>query len=80
MANLFTNSENEWEEEWIGMPEFNQQKKEPYAKITFRFESEEDLADFSEIIGQKLTKKTKSRWHPFKEHRQENPKIWIDES
>lgn len=50
--------------EWDGMPEFQMEKQEPHAKIIVRFESEEDLQDFAEKIGQKLTKRTKSIWHP----------------
>ena len=38
-----------WEKEWAGMPEFIQEKQEPYAKIIFRFESEKDLLDFYTI-------------------------------
>jgi len=49
---------------WDGMPEFIQEKKEPFSKIIIRFENENDLLEFSELIGQKLTKKTKSIWHP----------------
>jgi hypothetical protein len=54
--------------EWKGMPEFVQEKKEPFSKIIIRFDTEDDLIDFSELIGQKLTPKTKSIWHPFKSH------------
>lgn len=68
-----------WEKEWEGMPEFIQEAKEPYAKIIFRFENEEDLKKFSEIIGQKLTRKTKSAWFPFKSHWGQIKKIWVDE-
>lgn len=53
-----------WEEEWVDMPEFKQEKVKPYAKIIFRFNNEEDLQDFAKLIGQKLTAKTKSAWHP----------------
>ena len=68
-----------WKEEWIEMPEFVQNKKEPYAKIVFRFEDEESLQEFAELIGQKLNKKTKSSWHPYKPHKNENKKEWVDE-
>ena len=54
--------------EWFGMPEFVQEKKEPFAKIICRFETKEDLDAFAQLIGQKLTPKTKSIWHPFKSH------------
>lgn len=53
-----------WREEWKGMPEFVQEKKEPYAKIIVRIETKEDLEKFAELTGQKLTKKTKSIWFP----------------
>lgn len=70
---------NDGQDLWEGMPEFIQEKKEPYAKIIFRFESEEDLAAFSELIDQKLTKKTKSSWHPFKPHRRSIKEVWEKE-
>jgi hypothetical protein len=58
---------DDWREHWEDMPEFVQNKKEPYAKIIFRFETEEDLNKFSELIGQKLNSQTKSAWFPEKE-------------
>lgn len=67
-ASLFDDVETTWQEEWKDMPEFVQEKKEPYAQIIFRFESEEDLKNFANLIGQKLTKKTKSAWFPYKSH------------
>ena len=49
---------------WGGMPEFVQEKQEPFAKIIIRFASAEDLAEFAATIGQPLTAQTKSIWHP----------------
>lgn len=69
-----------WETEWVGMPEFVQNKQECFAKIIFRFNSQEDLDSFSKLIGQRLTRKTKSAWHPFKSHWGGDKKEWIDES
>jgi hypothetical protein len=54
----------EWESEWQGMPEFVQEKQKPFSQIIVRFETQEDLDEFSRLIGQKLTPKTKSIWHP----------------
>ncbi len=56
------------ESEWVGMPEFHQVKVEPFSTIKIRFETEQDLAAFAKLIGQKLTPKTKSIWHPYKPH------------
>lgn len=53
-----------WKGEWQGMPEFIQEKQTEHAKIIFRFANEKDLQEFATIIGQKLTNKTKSAWHP----------------
>lgn len=69
-----------WQEHWEGMPEFVQEKQKPYSQIIFRFDNEEDLQDFAKLIGQKLTKKTKSCWHPFKSHFGLTKKVWVDES
>ncbi len=67
MTDLF-NMKEDWRKEWVDMPEYIQNKQEPYSKIIIRFATEKDLQDFSKIIGQKLTNKTKSIWHPFKSH------------
>jgi hypothetical protein len=67
-------------EEWVGMPEFVQEKQEPFSKIVIRFETEQDLMDFAELIGQKLTPKTKSIWFPHKPHIKPYVRRWIDES
>lgn len=79
--NLFEQEEEikDWQKEWKDMPEFVQEKKEPYAKIIVRFDSEEDLQEFAKFIGQKLTNKTKSIWHPFKSHWGGVKKVWKDE-
>jgi hypothetical protein len=60
----------DWEEEWQDMPEFVQSKQEPYCQLTVRFASEADLQDFAQRIGQKLTRLTKSIWHPEVERRE----------
>lgn len=63
---------------WKEMPEFVQNKKEPYSKIVVRFDTEEDLMEFAQLINQKLTPKTKSIWHPYKPHRRQGPaKFWV---
>lgn len=65
-------------EEWTGMPEFVQVKQEEYAKVIFRFESEEDLQEFAQLIGQTLTKKTKSAWFPAKSHWRDTKQVYVD--
>lgn len=62
---------------WVGMPEFEQEKQEPFSKIIIRCETQTDLDDLQERLGQKLTPKTKSIWHPHKPHRLPVKKVWI---
>jgi hypothetical protein len=65
--------------EWVGMPEFVQEKKEPFKELIIRFNTEADYLDFQNIIGQKLTMKTKSIWHPYKSHWGLEKKVYKNE-
>jgi hypothetical protein len=76
---VFQENDEKWKKEWVGMPEFVQGKKDPYSQIVLRFENESDLQEFAKLIGQKLTKKTKSIWFPFKSHWGGIKKVWINE-
>ena len=78
MIELFQNN-NPIFDEWKDMPEFIQEKQEPFAKIIIRFETKENLEEFAKLINQKLTKKTKSIWFPFKSHWGLTKKRWVDE-
>jgi hypothetical protein len=69
-----------WKEEWKGMPEFTQEKQKPHAQIVFRFNNEEDLQEFAKLIGQKLTNRTKSAWHPQLVRGINSNKRYTDES
>jgi hypothetical protein len=66
--------------EWVGMPEFKQEKKTPFKEIIVRFDSLQDYEEFQALINQKLTVKTKSIWHPFKSHWGLEKKVYVDES
>lgn len=59
--------DKEWEKEWQGMPEFdNSHSREPYRTIHVHFKTPESVEEFSSLIGQKITTKAKSIWHPTK--------------
>jgi hypothetical protein len=66
-------------EEWKDMPEFVQEKQEPYQTIIVRFRCQEDVEDFAQRIGQTLTPKTKSIWHPQLVRGINAHKRWRDE-
>jgi hypothetical protein len=50
--------------DWDGMPDFNQPQDEAYKLLKVRFRNEEDYREFQELLGQRMTYKTKSIWHP----------------
>lgn len=70
----------EMQELWVDMPEFIQEKQEPFAKIIIRVNSAEDLVELSRRLEQPLTSKTKSIWFPFQSHWGLDKKIWVNES
>ena len=56
-----------WQDEWEGMPEFNQDDKMPIRQIIISFDNKEDINKFSKLLNQNITDKTKSLWYPKKE-------------
>jgi len=55
------------QDEWEGMPEFNQDNKMPIRQIIISFDNKEDINKFSKLLNQNITDKTKSLWYPKKE-------------
>lgn len=53
-----------YEEEMQGMPEFENEKLNPFMSIKVSFLTEEDVKKFAAVIGQNITDKTKSIWYP----------------
>jgi len=78
MNDLFGEEIRDSKDEWKGMPEFVQEKEEPYQKIIIRFGSKEDVDEFARLIAQKITHKTKSIWFPFKSHWGKTKKEWVN--
>lgn len=52
------------EEEWKGMPEFAQADKTAYRSIHVHFANEEAVQKFAELVGHKITEKTRYLWYP----------------
>lgn len=69
-----------WEEEWQDMPGFTQEKQRPYNAVIVRFETKEDMEEFATLIGQKMTSKTQSLWHPPLQRGKHTHKRYCDES
>ena len=60
----FAIGENDADEEWKGMPEFEQEDKSGFRKIIVHFNDQTSVDKFSALVGQKLTDKTKYIWFP----------------
>jgi len=72
--------DTKWEKEWQNMPEFIQEDLQPWKTLLVHFKDIEDLQDFAEVIGQKLTDQTRSKWHPATEFMKTSHYRYIDES
>lgn len=59
--------ENDPEAEWVGMPAFEHEDKEAFKSITVHFDSIDNIEDFSRLIGQPVSIKTRYLWHPKKD-------------
>lgn len=65
---LFDNlPEDEKTSEWRGMPTFNQPDNGAVRQIIVSFHQHEDVEKFAKLVGQNITKKTKSIWFPYRE-------------
>lgn len=63
-------------QEWKDMPEFTTQDLTPYKQLIISFRNPADYKAFGELIGQRLTPKTKSVWHPKVEIERYMDKRW----
>lgn len=57
---------NNPEEEWQGMPEFEQENLLAKNRVIVSFDNDDDRFAFSKLIGIKMTTDTKSIWFPEK--------------
>lgn len=51
-------------EEWKGMPEFEQQDLSPMKTIYIHFKTKSDMEEFSRLVGQEITERTRWIWFP----------------
>lgn len=60
----FVEGENNAEEEWTGMPGFENEDMTGVQAIIVHFKTPQDVELFGMLINQKLTSKTKAIWYP----------------
>jgi hypothetical protein len=69
----------DYEKEWQGMPEFNQEDLGGIQKIAVNFKTREDVIEFKKLIGQNITDRTRSIWYPEAEKLKLNEEVYRDE-
>jgi hypothetical protein len=52
------------EEHWVGMPSFQHNDLMPWKSLTVHFRNRADRNDFATLLGQSITDRTRSLWHP----------------
>jgi hypothetical protein len=78
LPELEQSTNKEWKKHWVGMPEFKQEENPAYKTIYVHFRNEEDYKEFSKLIDQSLTDKTKSIWHPKLDREANALRRWIE--
>ena len=69
-----------WRDHWNGMPEYEQENNQPFKKLIVSFRTEEDYIEFSKLIDQHMTNKTKSIWHPKLDRTANSLLRWIEDT
>ena len=69
----------EWRKHWKNMPSYTQEHNKPYTQVIMSFRTKEDYDDFQKRIGQRLTDKTKSAWHPHLDVTANSLLRWMEE-
>lgn len=70
--------ENNPEEEWKGMPEFQGEDQMGVKQLTVHFKTMEHYQLFCLAINQKLTEKTKSIWYPEEERGSQSDHAYVE--
>lgn len=68
-----------YDKHWQNMPSYNQPDNSAYRQLIISFEDEAAVKKFEELVGQTLTKKTKSIWFPKREQNNVSDLFWIEE-
>ena len=71
--------EPDWKKEWQDMPEFVQEDLTSIKTVYIHFKSLQDMRDFSKLIGQPITDKTRNIWYPVAEIGHYIDKEYVDE-
>jgi hypothetical protein len=66
-------------EHWRGMPQFEHEDKTAWKQVIVNFRCKADLEEFSRLLNQTMTEKTRSVWHPKAEIERYADKAYTDQ-
>lgn len=69
-----------FEKHWQNMPAFDQKDRAAQRQIIVSFDNEEDIKEFSKLVKQNITDKTKSIWFPAREKQIVKDLFWIEDN
>jgi hypothetical protein len=78
MSDLFGDEAFDWKKEWQDMPEFIQDNLKAIHQVTINFLTVEDMNEFSELIGRRITFSTKGIVFPVVEKTE--TLVYVDEA
>lgn len=70
----------EWVDHWVGMPSFEQDDQEAAFSVKVNFRDEQDRMAFSELVGQTVSRSTRSIWYPKAEIRRYSDKRYLTDA
>lgn len=79
MIEHMTPQQIDYEAEWEGMPEFEQEDLTGFRAIHIHFQDQAGVDRFAELIGQKITDKTRALWYPPVEKIDMKSEVYTDE-
>ena len=68
------------ETEWTGMPDFEQEDLSAQRQIIVSFANNEDVKEFSKLMNQNITPKTRSIWYPKAEIESMSDKYYVNKN
>ncbi|MEA1064731.1 ParB/Srx family N-terminal domain-containing protein [Erwinia sp. HR93] len=81
LSKIFETEADNPADHWIGMPDFDQSDANGVRQLIVHFETDADVKNFAELVGAKITDKTKYIWYPPKEREDKKSKVYAsDES
>lgn len=69
---------DDYDAHWKEMPEFEQENKKPFKELKVCFQTEEDFFAFQKLLGQPMTRKTKTIWFPEMDREKNSLFEWIE--